>query len=72
MNFKSRATKFTWGDTVRVRSGAASEFRPGAIAAVCGITEPDAMREVYFYTIEFTDGTSAHIPEEHLEHDPSR
>jgi len=71
MTSKSRTSKFTWGDTVRVNERAPLEFRPGAVAAICGVTEPDAERADYFYTIEFTDGSSAHISEGHLDHDDS-
>ncbi len=54
---------------MRVSQRAPLEFRPGFIAAVCAVHEPDAERRDYFYTIEFRDGSSAHIPEVHLEPD---
>jgi hypothetical protein len=59
--------KFTWGDDVRVRTSAPSEFRPGEYAAVCAITEPGSGRNTYFYIIEFGDGSSVHTAEEHFE-----
>ena len=63
MSCSEGTSKFTWGDSVRVRTTAPAEFRPGAYAAVCALTEPDASRREFFYTIEFDDGSSAHIAE---------
>lgn len=66
MSDTTPAAKFTWGDSVRVATAAPSEFRPGAYAAVCGVTEPDATRSEHFYTIEYDDGSSVQIAEGYL------
>jgi hypothetical protein len=66
MSDSRRTSKFTWGDSIRVMDTAPSEFRPGAYAAVCGVTEPDATRSEHYYTIEYDDGTSVDIAERHL------
>ena len=71
MTGSERTSKFTWGDSVRVRATAPSEFRPGAYAAVCALTEPDASRPEHFYTVEFDDGSSVHIAESLLTPDES-
>jgi hypothetical protein len=67
---------FTWGDSVRVKAGAPAAMRPGALAAVCAMTEieNDAQAKEYeapigstVYLIEFGDGTSIEIPEAWIE-----
>lgn len=64
--------EITWGDSVRVKAGAPSAVRPGALAAVCGIreiandgqaSESDAPIGSKLYLVEFGDGTSLEIPE---------
>ncbi len=66
----------SWGDTVRVRSGAPAAARPGSLAEVVGIREvEDAKQAHHFGTIigaklflvEFGDGASVEIPEAGLE-----
>jgi hypothetical protein len=68
--------RFTWGDSVRVKVGAPPAMRPGALAAVCAITEieNDTQAKKYgapigskLYLIEFGDGTSLEIPEAWIE-----
>jgi len=67
---------FTWGDEVRVRSTAPAVARPGALAAVVAITviDGEALATAYgaelgrtVYLVEFGDGSSTHVAEEHLE-----
>lgn len=66
--------KFTWGDSVRIAEGAPSSVRPGSSAAVVGISEQhdrqgsylDAFPTGVVYTIEFDDGSSAEVHEDHL------
>ena len=75
-----KATEFTWGETIRIRPTAPEHLRPGELAEVCGMwtveTEANASVRGYpigttIYTIEFGDGTSAEIAEQHLEkHQP--
>lgn len=66
----------TWGDSVRVRSQAASAQRPGAWAAVCGIrqVENDEQSREFcrpvgatVLLVEFTDGSAIEIPEDLVE-----
>jgi hypothetical protein len=67
---------FAWGDTVRVRLGAPTDARPGALAEVVGIRTVvnDAQVRQFAATlgtqiclIEFGDGTSVELPEPMLE-----
>ncbi len=70
--------RFTWGDTVRISASASIEMRPGALGGVCGIrTDPYRAGVVepanldpeirLVYTVEFTDGHDAEVPEQLLE-----
>ena len=61
----------TWGDTVRVKSNADPEMRPGGLAAVCGIRQVEtAEQERLFgcpvgttlYLVEFGDGSELEVP----------
>lgn len=67
---------FTWGETVRVKTGAQPMRRPGAVAEVVGIraVENEAQARQFeapigsdLYLIEFGDGTSMEIPEAWIE-----
>lgn len=70
------AMPFTWGDTVRVRSQAPREARPGALAEIVGIrtidTDPQVVQfgaplGTQVYVVEFEDGTSVELAEPLLE-----
>jgi hypothetical protein len=69
-------TSPTWGDTVRIKEGAAPEMHPGALAAVCGMREVETVEQAkqfncaigtILYLVEFDDGASLEIPEACLE-----
>ena len=69
-------SRYTWGDTVRVKVGASPEMRPGHLAAVCGIRDlenPDQAKQfsrpigTTLYLVEFGDGSSIEIPEDSVE-----
>jgi len=71
---------FTWGDSVRVKETASSEKRPGAYAAVCGITKVETAERARkvgepigttVYLIEFVDGSAIEVSGEWLEKDES-
>ena len=59
--------QITWGDTVRVRDDAPSEFRPGARGAVCGFREIDKdvsdTEAPRLVLVEFSAGNTLEIPE---------
>ncbi len=68
--------RFTWGDTVRVATGALQAWRPGAIAEVVGFREVDTPAVALeldaaigstLYLVEFSDGSSLEIPEAAIE-----
>lgn len=67
--------RFTWGDSVNVRSSAPARFRPGATALVAAITkvtpqldaELQAPVGAVLRTIEFGDGSDVFVGEELLE-----
>jgi hypothetical protein len=70
------AMRFTWGDSVRVKTEAPAEARPGALAEVVAITEIENERQAtkfaagigaIFYQIEFGDGVAMELPEGLLE-----
>jgi hypothetical protein len=71
-------TKYTWNDTVRVNQNARSEWRPGAMASVVGMSREDQRRGDFLkafpagmvYTIEFGDGTLVEVDELSLERVP--
>ena len=52
--------QFTWGDTVRVRSDAPEENRPGSMGSVCGLPDPRRDDDDQ-YLVEFSDGHSIQI-----------
>lgn len=69
-------SKFTWGDSARIRGESPTEMRPGAYVAVCAISEADtAERAAEFgcsigdvvYLVEFSDGSSIEVAERYLE-----
>jgi hypothetical protein len=69
-------TRYTWGDTVRIKFTAPAHFRPSDLGEVCGMwmveTEENAAARnepigTITYTVEFGDGTSLQIPEQYLE-----
>jgi hypothetical protein len=66
----------TWGDTVRIKTGALPLMRPGGLAAVCGIRTIETVEQAEqfsrpigtaLYLVEFDDGTSVEVPESLLE-----
>ena len=68
--------KFDWGASVRVKETAPTNFRPGQIASVCGMTKikSNILAEKYkanigewVYTIEYIGGSDTEIPECYLE-----
>ena len=70
-------TNPTWGDTVRIRSNAKPEQRPGALAAVCGLREVETEEQARqfgcpigtaLYLIEYGDGGSMEVPGTVVEH----
>jgi hypothetical protein len=69
---------FTWGDAARIKQGARTEWRPGALVSIVGIRtveteatahEFDAPVGTTLFTVEFVDGSSTEIPEVWLEAD---
>lgn len=66
--------KFTWGDLVRISEGAPAKVRPGSAAEVVGLSEESERRGSYLdqfprgvvYTVEFEDGNSAEVHEQHI------
>lgn len=72
----SETPLFTWGDFVRVKDTAPSEYHPGQFADVCGIDQIMTFdrasafgRDIgtYVYIIEFGDGSSLEAPGDCLE-----
>lgn len=68
-------SRFDWGESVEVDERAPSEFSPGKIGEVCGIHKVESHSEssafnqpigTVVYTIEFSNGNSAEIPQEFL------
>ncbi len=68
----------TWGDAARIKQGARTEWRPGALVSIVGIRtveteatahEFDAPVGTTLFTVEFIDGSSTEIPEVWLEAD---
>lgn len=64
---RDAAEKLTWGDTVRVKESAPTTLRPGAFAAVCGMTDVESTVRAELlgvaigttvYLIEFSDGAA--------------
>ena len=69
-------SKFNWGDTIRVVKSAPSGFHPNQLGEVCGLYVIKSSEEsiahkqsvgTTVYLIEFSDGNSIEIPENHLE-----
>lgn len=59
----SREFKFEHGQDVAVAETAPKEFRPGAVASVCGMRQLDGQN---LYLVEFSDGEAVEIPERFL------
>jgi hypothetical protein len=55
-------SELTWGDTIRVNADASPEYRPGAIASVCGFRGDPADPGARLVIIEFEDGSSVEVP----------
>jgi hypothetical protein len=55
---------YDWGEAVRVATTAPNEMRPGQICSVCGMR---ALNGINLYLVEFSNGESLEIPEQHLE-----
>lgn len=69
-------SKFTWGDTVRVKPNAPPKFAPGKIGSVCSfdLIETDIRAEHtgaeigdYCHVVEWIDGSDIEIPAKWLE-----
>lgn len=66
--------KFTWGASVRIAEGAPVSVRPRSVAVVVGISEQRERHGSYLdtfpsgvvYTVEYEDGSSAEVHEDHL------
>jgi hypothetical protein len=65
-----------WGDSVMVKPTARAEWRPGAMAAVCGVRQVESADVAAAFgapvgaqllLIEFSDGSSVEVPESLLE-----
>lgn len=72
----TEAFKYEYGQTVRVVASAPLSLKPGTEVAVVGMTRLDQEREVldvrcpvgaYVYLIEYADGTSVEVQEQHIE-----
>ncbi len=70
--------KFDWGESVKIKDTAPSNFCPGKLASVCGmikITPEDVRKQLsvveptWFYIVEFGDGSSIELPECYLDPD---
>ena len=68
--------KFDWGECVKVKDTAPTQFRPGQIASVCGMikikttTLADKYKRnigEWIYTVEYIGGSDTEIPEYFLE-----
>ena len=68
--------QYTWGETVKIVSGAPKTYRPGKLAEICSMWEirtdenSKARGEpigTVIYSIEFGDGTLMEIPDRYLE-----
>lgn len=64
-------TNPTWGDTVRVVQHAPDQFRPGALAAVCGLRTLESREQSLRFgrpvgaevcLVEFADGHAIELP----------
>lgn len=64
-------TEPTWGDTVRIKSSATPEQRPGVIASVCGLREVETEEQARqfgcpvgttLYLVEYGDGVAVELP----------
>ena len=56
--------EITWGDTVQVVSEAPTEFRPGELGSICGVSEirdETSGALVKMFTVEFGDGTDVNL-----------
>lgn len=68
--------KFDWGESARVKDTAPTNYRPGQIVSVCGMTKikSKTLADRYksnigewIYTIEYIGGSDIEIPEHYLE-----
>ena len=67
-------SKFTFRDSARIENSAPDGLRPGTVVAVVGVIEQhqrfgshaDSFPEGVIYTVEFEDGTSLDVHEDHL------
>jgi hypothetical protein len=71
-------SKYTWGDSILIKSDAPTVYRVGSYGSVCGmrLLEADELERhydlqvsqpMYVYTVEYADGTDIEIPEQYLE-----
>ena len=68
----SHIPHFTYNDTVRVKSSAPVELRPGELASVVSVDPEESRRGDYLkefpfgvvYTVEFEDGSSVQVHED--------
>lgn len=69
-------SKFTWGDTVIIKSTAPKHLHPGEIVSVCAVVkieeedvfkDPSLVEATWLYTVEFGDGSAIELPECYLE-----
>ena len=76
LNESNGTPRFTWGDFVRVRTGASVDLRPGESGDVVSITQINTQAQAEFYgaaigetvyQVEFGDGETIKVPEEWLE-----
>ena len=65
-------SKFTWGDSVQIAEGAPADLRPGSMAVVVGLSEErhgsflERFPHGMVYTVEYEDGSSVELHEDHL------
>lgn len=76
-----RKNKFNYNDGVIIKKNTPEKFHPGKSAIICGIDPNPISTEIeakeffceigeWVYTVEFSDGSSIEISENHLELDP--
>jgi hypothetical protein len=66
--------KFTWHNSVQIQGGAPADLRPGSPASIVGVVEKGERQGSYFdcfpegviCTVEFEDGSSVEVHEDHL------
>lgn len=57
-------SELTWGDKVRLKADAPTEFRPGASASAVGFRKDPADPAAMLVIVEFEDGSSVEVPED--------